>query len=65
MYSIFLYDLTATEYAELDTKNIDLGTIFSISDISNISSRKDIVTKSISFKGTSRNNFAFDNSMGQ
>lgn len=61
MYSIFLYDSTTTEYAELDTENIDLETVFSISDISDISSRKDIVTKSISFKGTSKNNLAFGN----
>ncbi|MBN9295375.1 MAG: hypothetical protein J0I41_00120 [Filimonas sp.] len=58
MYKIYLIDKTG-DYVLLDTEDIDLSTTFSIADISDISQRKDSITKSIVLKGTETNNAAF------
>jgi len=54
MYSIYVLD--NNEYAKLDVKNEKLSTVFSTSDISDISSRKNPITKTITLKGTKNNN---------
>jgi hypothetical protein len=62
MFSIYLKETNKSlspNFTLLDTEDIDVSTVFSISDISDISSRKDTITKNITFKGTSRNNNAF------
>lgn len=48
-----------TDYIELDTEDIDIQTVFSVSDIADISKRKDNITKTVVFKGTKNNNKAF------
>jgi hypothetical protein len=60
-YKIFLVeDLSnATNHIELDTENIDFSAVFSVADVSDISKRKDHMTKEIAFKGTKKNNSAF------
>ena len=54
-----IYRLDYANYTKLDTEDIQLSTVFSVASISDISARKDAVTKSISLKGTKRNNEAF------
>jgi len=62
MFLIYLLEtnksITPT-YTILDAEDVDVSTVFSISDISDISSRKDTITKNITFKGTQTNNRAF------
>jgi len=57
MYRVFLTD--GSGYVELDTEDISIETVFAVSDISDIDSRKDAITKNIAFKGTQTNNKAF------
>lgn len=55
-YQVYITD--GIDVVELDTENIDINSVFSISDIEDIGARKDN-TKSIQFKGTKTNNNAF------
>lgn len=50
---------TVTNFAKLDTEDIDITTTFLVADIADISSRKDSITKNIILQGTPRNNQAF------
>lgn len=62
MFQIYLKESNKSltpNYTQLDTEDVDVSTVFSISDISDISSRKDTITKNITFKGTPKNNQAF------
>ena len=59
MYEIYLDDKLNNQYAKLDTDTIDLTAVFAISDINNISARKDTYTKSVTFSGSENNNKAF------
>ena len=55
-----IYDKTVkSNHVLLDTEDIEISTVFAISDISDISSRKDLITKNITLKGTDTNNQAF------
>lgn len=59
-YRVYLVDTNGSgDWVELDVENVDFTTIFSITDVNDISSRKDKVTKQIDFKGTKVNNEAF------
>jgi hypothetical protein len=62
-YQIFLLD--GENYAELDCEDLQLMTNFSITDIADISSRKDNLTKNITLKGTKNNNLIFGNIFNQ
>ncbi|MET0462294.1 MAG: hypothetical protein ABW007_04045 [Chitinophagaceae bacterium] len=57
-YQIYLIEESG-EYVELDCEDVDFATVFSVADISDISVRKDNITKTIQFKGTPNNNKAF------
>jgi len=59
MYKIYLLD--GVNYVELDCESLDMGTTFSVADVKDVSSRKDNISKNISFKGTAVNNNAFGN----
>lgn len=61
MYSIYLVDEESQDYILLDTPDIELETVFAISDLADISSRKDTITKEITIPGTDNNNKAFGN----
>ncbi|TWR26905.1 hypothetical protein FPZ42_07675 [Mucilaginibacter achroorhodeus] len=63
-YQIFLLD-DVDNYAELDCEDLDLITTFSITDIADISSRKDNLSKNLTFKGTKTNNKIFGNVFNQ
>lgn len=58
-YEIYLDDKLNNQYCELDCDVLDLTTVFAISDINNISARKDTYTHNVVFAGTERNNKAF------
>jgi hypothetical protein len=58
-FKIFL--VQPTGYAELDVEGLDFNTTFSITDISDISSRKDTISKNITLKATANNNRIFGN----
>ena len=59
-YKIYLYEETNSDnWTELDCEDVDFSTVFAIADIADISKRKDNATKTISFKGTKKNNEAF------
>jgi len=63
-YKIVLIDSTTGStgnYAELDCEGIDFSTTFQVADIADITTRKDAITKTISFKGTKNNNIIFGN----
>lgn len=63
-YKIILIDSTTGStgnYAELDCEGIDFSTTFQVSDIADITTRKDAITKTISFKATKNNNLVFGN----
>ncbi|SFW91382.1 hypothetical protein, partial [Chitinophaga sancti] len=47
---------TITNYGKLDVEDIQLSTVFAVSDISDISNRKNPATKTITLKGTQTNN---------
>lgn len=55
-YQVYITD--GIDVVELDTENIDINSVFAISDIQDIGARKDN-TKTIQFKGTKTNNNAF------
>ncbi len=57
-WKIFDASIT-TNHIILDTEDIDISTVFAVSDISDISTRKDSITKNIVLKGTDNNNQAF------
>jgi hypothetical protein len=60
-YKIYLIDGN-DDYALLDVEDLEsFTTTFSISDISNIGSRKDSISKNIKLKGTKNNNRIFGN----
>lgn len=62
MFSAYLYEVLedgTTSYCELDCEGIDVSAVYQQADLSDISVRKDTVTKSIVFKGTDKNNLAF------
>lgn len=61
MYSIYLVDEETQDYILLDAPEIELETVFAISDLADISSRKDTITKEITIPGTDNNNKAFGN----
>ncbi len=50
---------TSTNHIQLDTEDVEISTVFAVSDIADISSRKDSITKNIAIKGTPTNNSAF------
>lgn len=61
-YHIYLTEIlddNTVNYIELDTEGIDMETTFSIAEISDLSKRKDTISKDITFKGTDVNNRAF------
>lgn len=55
-FEVYLTD--GINLAELDTENIDVSTTFSITDLQDISNRKDKI-QAITFKGTKTNNHVF------
>lgn len=57
-YELWIYDETL-DYVLLDTDNLELTTTFCIEDISDISKRKDTISKSVKLKMTKTNNEAF------
>ncbi|MFT3908319.1 MAG: hypothetical protein QM737_02750 [Ferruginibacter sp.] len=57
-YQIWLYDETQSS-VQLDTDDLMMTTTFNISDIADISTRKETITKSIKLKATKTNNLAF------
>lgn len=57
MNNVQVYITDNISVVELDTENLDFNSVFSISDIQDITARKDSV-KSITLKGTKRNNEA-------
>jgi hypothetical protein len=61
MYRIYLLEELSNgmNEIELDTEDIDFSVVFSVSDVADISKRKDHMTKQIAFKGTKKNNSAF------
>lgn len=64
-YKIYLIDTTGTtsngNYAELDCEGIELVNTFQVADIADISTRKDQISQTITFKGTKNNNIVFGN----
>lgn len=56
-YKVYLVD--NSNWVELDTEQVDFTSIFAVADISDISKRKDKITKQIQFKGTPVNDNAF------
>lgn len=61
MYSIYLVDEETQDFILLDTPDVDLETVFAVSDLADISNRKDTITKEITIPGTDNNNKAFGN----
>lgn len=55
-YKVYLSD--DINVIELDTENIDINSVFAVSDITDITARKESI-KTIQFKGTKTNNHAF------
>ena len=55
-YQVYITD--GGDVVELDTENIDVKSIFSLLDITNIGSRKDNI-RTLTFRGTKTNNNAF------
>jgi len=64
-YRIFLIDTSGTtsngNYAELDCEDIQFVAKYQVSDLADISTRKDAITQTITFKGTKQNNIVFGN----
>lgn len=63
-FKIILIDSTTAStgnYAELDCEGIDFSTTFQVSDIADVTTRKDAITKTLSFKDTKNNNLVFGN----
>ncbi len=56
-YRVYLID--STSFIELDTENVDLRTVFSVADVTDVGLRKDNGIKNVIFKGTKNNNYAF------
>ncbi|WP_158798090.1 hypothetical protein [Pedobacter sp. L105] len=59
MFEIYLDDKVHNQYTKLDTDATDFSTTFAVSDINDISKRKDAATKDLTLPGTARNNKAF------
>jgi hypothetical protein len=59
MYEIYLDDKPNNQYTKLDTDTIDMTSVFAISDINDVSKRKDTYSKNLTFQDTQRNNEAF------
>ncbi|MFT3912242.1 MAG: hypothetical protein QM737_22635 [Ferruginibacter sp.] len=57
-YRIFIYD-ESDNAIELDTDDLTMSTSFNISDIADISTRKETISKSVKFKNTKQNKLAF------
>ncbi|GAA4326183.1 hypothetical protein [Flaviaesturariibacter amylovorans] len=61
-YQVYLVDpYDGDNWVELDCEQVDFSTSFAVGDLSDISKRKDTITKHINFKGTGVNNNAFGN----
>ncbi|MGY4540050.1 hypothetical protein ACVW0P_004492 [Mucilaginibacter sp. UYNi724] len=63
-YQIYLIDSTTGStgnYARLDTEGVDLSNTFQVADVSDITKRKDCISKTITFKATKNNNLVFGN----
>ena len=64
-YQIFLIDTSGNtsngNYAELDCEDIQFVNKFQVADLADISTRKDAITQTITFKGTRNNNIVFGN----
>lgn len=63
-YKIFLLEDNGN-YAELDSEDIQMQTTFAISDVSDITSKKDTISINITLKGTKNNNRALGNLYNQ
>ncbi|MES2062735.1 MAG: hypothetical protein V4456_12495 [Bacteroidota bacterium] len=63
-YKIYLIEPSGN-YAELDTSGIDFSTTFTLSDVKDISTKKDTLSKNLTFKGTKNNNRIFGNVFNQ
>ncbi|MCC8409912.1 hypothetical protein LJ707_13320 [Mucilaginibacter sp. UR6-1] len=63
-YKIYLLEPNGN-YAELDTEGLDFSTTFSLTDIKDISQKKDTLSKNITFVGTKNNNRIFGNVFNQ
>jgi hypothetical protein len=63
-YKIFLIEPNGN-YAELDTSGIDFNTTFALSDVKDISAKKDTLSKNLTFQGTKNNNRIFGNVFNQ
>lgn len=59
-YNIYLIEPNGN-YAILDTEGINFNTLFTLSDIKDISTKKDTLSKNLTFKGTKNNNRIFGN----
>lgn len=57
-FKIFLIEDNGS-YAELDCDDLDFTTTFSITDVTDISTRKDTISKNITLKATKNNNNVF------
>jgi len=64
-YRIILIDTSGNtsngNYAELDCEDIQFVNKFQVADLADISTRKDAITQTITFKGTKKNNIVFGN----
>lgn len=60
-YRVYLLERTqvGAAHIEVDTEDIDFSAVFSVADPTDLSIRKDKVTKEIAFRGTKTNNQAF------
>lgn len=56
-YKVYIVD--GENSVELDVESVDFTTVFSTADYSDITKRKDLITKSVDFKGSPNNNLAF------
>lgn len=63
-YQIFLLEPNGN-YAELDAQGIDFSTAFSLSDIKDITTKKDTLARNITIQGTKNNNRIFGNVFNQ
>jgi hypothetical protein len=59
-YKIYLVDTNGTS-AELEIETVDFSTIYSINDLSDITKRKDTITKNIKILGTKNNSRVLGN----
>ncbi len=63
-YQIFLLEPNGN-YAEVDAQDVNFNTVFALSEIKDISTKKDTISKNITLKGTKNNNRIFGNVFNQ